>query len=266
MLRFAIQYKELNEILKMLTQVLGIRILFFDGNLRPYAEFDVKPDSGYCARLRRDPAFNAKCLACDRLHLERTRLTKKQEIYVCHNGLIEGVVPLFDDNRCYLGALAFGQIRPPGGRLGKKMKDRYKNLYNQLPCYDFPAVKTMGQLFEYLAYYIRSNHLVRMQGASWAEKVKEHVKNHLSSALTIRELALAAGVSPSFLSHSFRTEFGLPVRKYVIPQKMREARRLLKKGATVKKAALELGFCDEFHFSRMFKYTAGQVPSRFKGL
>ena len=51
---------------------------------------------------------------------------------------------------------------------------------------------------------------------------------------------------------------------YVRKKRMEKAVELLKNGRIVRECAFELGYFDEFHFSRDFKRHFGCPPSRFK--
>lgn len=259
--RFTLQFEQVNRILAMLTRVLGVRLVIFDPDHGKWDTFDVKKQSGYCSTLRRNAAFNALCVDCDLRHLQQARDSKKPVVYVCHEGLVEGVVPFFNDAGEYLGAIQFGQIRLPG----RHARDRkHTGLFKALPCYGLDHVRNIAFLLECLADYIYKNQLVYLRRAQWAERIREHVKANLSAPLTIDELARAGGVSPSFLSHEFKREFGLSARQYVIKQKVEAARKLLKKDVPVKSVAEQLGFCDEFHFSKMFKAFSGKAPSVYR--
>jgi len=47
-------------------------------------------------------------------------------------------------------------------------------------------------------------------------------------------------------------------------KKVSKARDLLSKGRSVKETAMELGYYDEFHFSKEFKRFYGQPPKAYK--
>ena len=265
MLRYAIQYDQVNRILRTLTGVLGVRIVVYDADDRKLDAFEVKRDSAYCRQLRRDPDFDRRCIACDQQHLRRARERRASQVYECHIGLTEGIVPLFDEEGAYLGALQFGQIRLQNRSPGPPLRPALRRLYEQLPLHDRSRLGEIAPLLEYLGQYVHQNHLIRLQGVPWVDRIKDHIEAHLDHPLTIAELSDAVGVSPSQISHRFREEVGLSVRQYVIDRRMVVARTLLGKGQPVRDVAAAVGYCDEFHFSRAFKARVGVPPSRYHG-
>jgi len=263
MLRYAIQYDQVNRILRTLTGVLGVRIVVYDADDRKLDAFEVKRDSAYCRRLRQNPAFDRRCVACDQQHLRRARERRATQVYECHIGLTEGIVPLFEEEGAYLGALQFGQIRLHDRPAGPALRPALQKLFEQLPLHDRSRLGEIASLLEYLGQYVHQNHLIRLQGVPWVDRIKDYIEEHLARPLTIAELSEMVGVSPSQISHRFREEVGLPVRQYVIERRMAVARKLLGKGRPVRDVAATVGYCDEFHFSRAFKARVGVPPSRY---
>lgn len=259
MLKYAIQTGKMNEIMELLFRVLNLRITFFDLQESEVDEFNIKEMSPFCLHSRRNAEFNARCEACDREHLRTAKRTGNIHIYHCHAGLLEGIVPLYDRNRNYLGSIVFGQLRdrdqmPESAdrRLSRNRISSRQEMYDT------------GALLKYLSEYISENEIVRYCNKPWAERLEEHIRNHPGERLTLSGLAAEIGRSTSFLSHNFPLEFGVPLKEYLQQERMTAARKLLAAGNTVKETARELGFYDEFHFSRKFKQFWGSPPSRFK--
>jgi hypothetical protein len=87
------------------SRVFDVRTTFFDMDGHELEGLDVKALSGFCRRQRREPAFAARCVACDREHIGEARRSGDSLVYRCHRGLIEAVVPLRDEAGGFLGAL-----------------------------------------------------------------------------------------------------------------------------------------------------------------
>ena len=102
----------LSELIGLLSRQLNIRLTFFDCTGTEQAVATGRPHSDFCLRHRReDPEFDARCVRCDLEHLAEARRTRREVIYCCHAGLLDGVVPLYSRRGLYLGGLVFGQIR-----------------------------------------------------------------------------------------------------------------------------------------------------------
>lgn len=74
-------------------------------------------------------------------------------------------------------------------------------------------------------------------------------------------LAQATGLSESRFNHLFRAEMGVSFRSYRVWCQVRGALGALSTDSRLTQAALEGGFVDSSHFSRMFRQTFGMTPS-----
>ena len=87
----------------------------------------------------------------------------------------------------------------------------------------------------------------------------------LTRSFTVRDLARAAGYSPSRFAHVFKQEIGEPVIAYINRLRISAAARLLEAdGMSVKQAAHAVGFQSPFYFSRMFRRFYLIDPSGFR--
>jgi len=261
-LRYAIAFTELNRVLGHFSRVFDVRTTFFDMDGHELADLDVKAMSGFCRRQRRDPAFAARCVTCDRDHISEARRTGESLVYRCHSGLIEAVVPLRDEAGGFLGALVFGQIRPCGGK-GRRLPTTLRRLYLGLPESSEARVRDVAQLLQYVSEHIIRSQLVRRRNPDWAEQLDRYIDEHIGERLTLAGLARAIHVSPSFLSHRAADELGRPPLKHVAEKRLQLARRRLRAGGAVREVASDLGFYDAFHFSRRFKARFGCSPTRY---
>jgi AraC-like DNA-binding protein len=178
-------------------------------------------------------------------------------VYHCHAGLLEGIVPLYDRHSIYLGSIVFGQLRDSEREypeedmplLSRSRRSTRKEMYD------------IGALLKYSSEYIIENELVQYRSKPWAERLEDYIEAHKAERLTLSHLAAEIGRSTSFLSHNFPLEFGMPLKEYVRQKRMKRAKELLQSGRSVRETAFELGFYDEFHFSKEFKRNFGVPPS-----
>ncbi len=73
--------------------------------------------------------------------------------------------------------------------------------------------------------------------------------------------AATAHLSASRFNHLFRAEMGVSFRSYRVWSQVRAAMVALGANPTLTRAALDAGFVDSSHFSRMFRQTFGMTPS-----
>lgn len=86
---------------------------------------------------------------------------------------------------------------------------------------------------------------------------------HDPDAPGLDELARRVGLSPDRLRHLVRDEVGVPLRRYRRWSRLVHALDLLRSGASVTAAAVEAGFADAAHLSRVFREAFTFSPSAY---
>jgi AraC-like DNA-binding protein len=91
----------------------------------------------------------------------------------------------------------------------------------------------------------------------------ELLRERWAEPVTLPELAVHAGLSPSALVRQFHRELGLPPHSFQLNIRVLQARELLRRGRPPAEVALETGFYDQAHLTRVFKRAVGVPPQRF---
>jgi AraC family transcriptional regulator len=93
----------------------------------------------------------------------------------------------------------------------------------------------------------------------------EYIHAHFSENLTLARVARAAGVHPVYLGHIFRQEFGETLGEYLNRIRVRAAAAMLANSdLPLSAVAVDLGFYDQSHFTRMFRRLTGATPGTFR--
>jgi AraC-like DNA-binding protein len=96
-------------------------------------------------------------------------------------------------------------------------------------------------------------------------RCKGAIETHAGRLATLRDITRQVGVSPTRLSRLFRRYQGLSPYQYLLHRKMALAAGLLMDPAIlVKEAAAQVGFTDQYHFSRCFKKVHRVAPKEFQ--
>ncbi|WP_334078088.1 AraC family transcriptional regulator [Paenibacillus sanfengchensis] len=91
-----------------------------------------------------------------------------------------------------------------------------------------------------------------------------YMQRHFRSKIQLETLAEIAGLTPSSYSRRFKREKGATPVEYLSRLRLHHAKMLLSRpGITVKEAAAESGFGNEFYFSRVFKREVGMAPTAY---
>ena len=91
------------------------------------------------------------------------------------------------------------------------------------------------------------------------------MKNNISTALTINQLANQANYSVSRYSEVFKQKTGYSPIQYFIRLKIQKSCEFLYyANLTIKEICREVGFDDPYYFSRMFKKQIGISPMQYK--
>jgi AraC family transcriptional regulator len=95
--------------------------------------------------------------------------------------------------------------------------------------------------------------------------VDEYIAAHIDGSVSLADLAAASGLSKMHFAAQFRVATGYRPHEYVLLQRIAFAKRILSNEQTsIVEAALRVGFCDQAHFSTVFKRFTGETPARWR--
>ena len=93
------------------------------------------------------------------------------------------------------------------------------------------------------------------------KRALEILKNAPDNLISADAVAAEINLSPSRFAHLFRNQVGLPVRRYLLWTRLRNAVRMLGEGESLTTIAHAAGFADSAHLTRTFKQMFGVAPS-----
>ncbi len=96
-------------------------------------------------------------------------------------------------------------------------------------------------------------------------RVLDFVARRFGETITIEALAREAGLSPSHFSRVFHATLGETPYQFVMDYRVEQARAMLADRARpLIDIALDCGFSDQPHFSRIFKRLTGRTPKEYR--
>ena len=102
--------------------------------------------------------------------------------------------------------------------------------------------------------------------APWQiRKVTSYVDANLGGPIRSEELAALVCLNPCYFSRVFRNSFGDSPCEYVMRRRIERAQGLmLSTGAPLSQIALDCGFSDQSHFSRLFRRVVGEAAATWR--
>jgi AraC family transcriptional regulator len=96
-------------------------------------------------------------------------------------------------------------------------------------------------------------------------RVEDYMISNLDRNISLAELGELVGLSPHHFSLVFKNTFGTTPHQYLLMQRVEKAKRLLASGEqSIGEAALEVGFANQSHFTRMFRRLSGETPREYR--
>jgi AraC-like DNA-binding protein len=97
------------------------------------------------------------------------------------------------------------------------------------------------------------------------QRCRNYIQSHFLQLHTQSQIAKECHIDPAYLCRLFRRYDHQTCYQFLMRLKMNMAtERLQDPGTLVKQVAAELGFCDSFQFSKMFKSIFGLSPEEFR--
>lgn len=93
----------------------------------------------------------------------------------------------------------------------------------------------------------------------------EYLHAHYDQAISLRDLATLANMSPYYFHRVFSRATGMPPHGYLIQLRIMRAKVLLETWPIASVAALT-GFVDQTHFTRQFRRQLGITPAQYAGV
>jgi AraC-like DNA-binding protein len=102
--------------------------------------------------------------------------------------------------------------------------------------------------------------------APWQiNRLKAYVEANLSATIAIEQMAELCRLSVSHFARAFKVSLGEPPHRYVVRRRIARAREMmLATDEPLSRVALDCGFADQSHFSRLFRRQEGESPNAWR--
>lgn len=93
---------------------------------------------------------------------------------------------------------------------------------------------------------------------------REYLADNLAENVSLTALAAISAMDPFALVRGFTQAYGIPPHAWLVQQRVRRAKDLLRAGQQPADAAAALGFADQSHLTRHFQRLLGFTPGRYR--
>jgi len=141
--------------------------------------------------------------------------------------------------------------------------DRFKDIYAP----DTNPLQQVTRLQDFLAEALkRDRYIVETQSTQiWIDRARHILEHHLTNPKGVLHSAQDMGQSYDVFRKKFTRLTGQTPKRFIHIRQMQKATRLLVETNLSNEAIAEqLGFCDQFHFSKRFKQHHGINPSAWR--
>jgi AraC family transcriptional regulator len=151
--------------------------------------------------------------------------------------------------------------------VGAVAADLTQRLYGELLRLDEGTPLAVQSLcLEILVNVIRTSAFAEQRRLPpWLRRAREILHDGYTEQLSLDELAKQVGVHPVHLAQVFRKSFGVTIGDYTRRLRVRRgSHALLSTHQSIAEIAMDCGFCDQSHFSRVFKRITAATPAEYR--
>jgi AraC family transcriptional regulator len=128
------------------------------------------------------------------------------------------------------------------------------------------ALVMEGLTLELLGGFDRRHTPGRERGTPrWLREVRELLRARFAENLSLEEIAGAAGIHPAHLAAVYRRQYGCTVGDAIRQLRIEYAcREIVRTSTPLIEIALDAGFANQSHFTRIFRRLTGVTPAEYR--
>lgn len=267
--------KQLLRLVTNLHALTGIAANILDPQGRDINLFEGHPP--FCRAINALPEGHNRCVSCDAWMVRHYSETGGFQLYRCHAGICEAVMPLYDKKHplaylifgCYLDDSPMEEQWEhsralldwyPGGA------EALKAAFFQFRQYTADELKAYMELLEALADYIQLKGMISTAERTDLQKLELYLDRHYMEKLSLASVSAQLHIGRTKLCRLAKELSGGHTLTHLIAQRRIEAAKtlLLQSDASISTVAETVGISDYNYFSRVFRASVGMTPRAFR--
>lgn len=268
--------EKLRELLTLFCDFTEITITLFDADMNVILDINAGEWKKYCLAIGDNVNRLKLCKECDAKHAKEAAKRKVTDIYQCHAGIGEAVVPIEHDNTP-IAYLMIGKFRDvdqhyssPQSVIEKAEffgldKDEMLSRWEELPLLDSKKLNNAIELLQIITTKIIYDKLIHTAKTSWSDRVTKYIQDHISENITIEDLCSVTRQKRHEFYATFKQYFDVSPHAYMDQLRLEKAIELLTNTQkTVHRIGEKLGFYKKDAFAKFFKERMGVTPTQFR--
>ncbi len=146
--------------------------------------------------------------------------------------------------------------------LMKQLQDSIRSGYDST-FLNYTTTTILCEIFN--QFYSNPKELASAKKKQIYSDIIDYVKLTLNTNTKVSDIAAHFGYNEKYLSHLFSNIEGLPLKQYILREKMELAKYMLSdSNDTINQIASELSFTDSHNFMKAFKKIVGLTPTQYR--
>ena len=267
--------EQLERLMRSFYLISGIRFVLYDSEFKEIMSFP-KNDCEFCSLMKSNCNTRRKCAYADKRSFNKCRESGRLYIYKCHAGLVEAVMPLYENEK-NIGYLMLGQIsdNKNNNTLIEKItywQEKYgfdtETLNTSIQSITYKSTEEIyaaAKIMEACTCYIAFKELIEPEESRVFKAAKAYIDKNLSADLDIADICKELSLGRTKLYDIFKREANIGVSEYINRRRLHKAKSLLKTtDMSIPEIASAAGFNDYNYFSRVYKKRYGKAPKFYR--
>jgi len=265
---------KINQCLQDFYYATGINMDLLKDDFSFVGEHSYWENKRYCKAIQSTKSGHTACRLSDKELLEKSRMSKKPEMHICHAGLMDCAIPILYGDEI-IGYILFGQIKTDtdfskfGGYLSSLGLDEkeMERFYEEISFFKESVITSISNIAEMLVKHILLENMLRPNFDESIQPALNYINENLDSDLSIQKISQNTNISKSALYRRFQSCFGCTVGEYINDKRIEKASGLLKTtDFSIEEVSGLAGFSSGSYFCKIFKRKMGVSPFKFKNI